>query len=207
MNASLSNVSGRTGQSDQQIINYGFTAITPLLTYFSLLLNANYSDALVKVDKDYDTEEEIREALDADCSSLTNSAKRAKCEKLENSLVDYILQNNLYGTATPIGGSSGLRSFRQFRFKAAHTALYIVEFHTNLSSLLNILNYEDSRLSFVLFHDIGYANDDKIELFEESKVSNGIGLRYTQNRNSVNLQVASGSDDSSSWSLSFGKAF
>ena len=59
----------------------------------------------------------------------------------------------------------------------------------------------------MLFHDIGYANDDKIELFEESKVSNGIGLRYTQNRNSVNLQVASGSDDSSSWSLSFGKAF
>lgn len=207
VSTSLSHVSGRLGQSDQKILNYGLVGITPLLTHFSILGSMSFSDAMVEVNSDYDTEAEIRDELDADCASLTNASERAKCEKLENSLVDYILQNNTRGTAEPIGGSSGLRSFRQFRFKAAHTALYILEFQTNLSSLLNILNYEDSRLSFVLFHDIGYANDDKLLLFDKSKNSNGIGLRYTQNRNSVNLQIASGSDDSSSWSLGFGKAF
>lgn len=203
---SVSEISGRTGQSDQTTLNYGLNALMPINPIFSLRAKAQYSDAIVKVNSKYDTDAEIRAALDANCSSITNASERASCERLENNLVDYILQNNTRGTATPIGGSGGLRSFRQLRFRAAHTALYSVEAHTSLSELFNIFNKNQSSLSFIVFHDIGYASDDKLDLFEDFKVSNGAGLKLTKGNNAINLQAANGSDGSSSWSLSLGSA-
>lgn len=205
--SSVSSMSGRTGQSDQMIVNYGGNLILPFLSYFSFVTKVNHSDAIVDVNKKYDTESEVRDALDADCTSLADSDDQAKCERLEDSLVDYILQNNLKGTASPIGGGGGLRSFRQFRFKAAHTAVYIAEIHTSLSKLFDVLNSEGSNLGFIIFYDVGYANDDKSLLFDESKFSNGAGISFTKNNNSINLVAAGGSDDSRSWSLGFGTAF
>jgi hypothetical protein len=207
LNTSISKVSGRTGQSDQTILEYGATALVPIYTHFSLLFKAKFSDAIVKVNSSYDTDAEVRAALNANCSSVTDASKRTKCQNLENELVAYILQNNLRGTATPIGGSGGLRSFREQRFKATHTALYSAEFKTNLSSLFNILNSKGSRLELNLFYDQAYANDDKLKLLDESKFSNGAAIQIIKNSNAIKLQVASGSDDSNSWSLSFGKAF
>ncbi len=203
---SISDISGRTGQSDQKVLNYGANIIAPLSSFFSLRLKAQYSDAIVRVNTSYDTDTEIRTALGANCSSIVDASERASCERLENNLVDYILLNNTRGTATPIGGSGGPRSFRQLRFKAAHTALYSIEGHTSLSKLFNFLNNKNSNFLFVIFHDTGYANDDKSRLFENFKVSNGVGLRITKGSNAINLQAARGSDESSSWSLSLGSA-
>ena len=123
---SASQITGRVGQSDQTILDYGLKTIIPIHSHFSLILNAKYSDALVDINEKYDTDQEIRDALDAKCATITNASEREKCESLENELVAYILENNTRGTASPIGGSGGLRSFRELRFKAAHTALSLI---------------------------------------------------------------------------------
>lgn len=205
-NTSMSSISGRTGQSDQMILDYGMRVIVPFLSHFSASFKTKFSDALVEVDSSYDTDAEIRATLDANCSSIANLAERAKCTKLENDLVAYILENNKNGSATPLGGSGGLRSFREQRFKAAHTALYSAEIKTNLSTLFGILKSNDSILELITFYDLGYANDDKLDLFKESKFSNGVALQFSKKGNAVRLQAASGSDDSNSWSLNFGAA-
>ncbi len=205
-NTSISQISGRTGQSDQMILDYGTTALIPIYNHFSLMLKAKFSDAIVDVNSKYDSEEEVRSALDAKCTSISNPTERAKCQKLENELVAYILQNNLRGTTTPLGGSGGLRSFREQRFKATHTALYTAEFRTNISSLLNFSN-KSSKLHLNLFYDQAYASDDKLKLMDESKFSKGISVQLSKNSNAIKLQAANGSDNSNSWSLSFGKAF
>ncbi len=205
--SSISHISGRTGQSDQMILDYGAAGLIPLSTHYSITLKVNFSDAIVSVNKSYDTDAEVRAALGADCTTITNLTERAKCQKLENALVAYILQNNLRGTTNPLGGNAGLRSFREQRFKATHSALYSAEFNTNLSTLLGVLNAKNSKLALVLFYDQGFANDDKLELFKESKFSNGVALKYFKGAGSINLQAASGSDNSNSWSLGFGRAF
>jgi hypothetical protein len=192
---------------DQITLDYGFNAITPFLKHFSFGFKTKYSDALVDKNSKYDSEQEIRDQLAADCSSITSTAEREECEKLEEDLIAYILESNTSGQASPLGGNSGLRSFREQRFKAAHTALYSTEINTNISSLFNILNNKESKLVFTLFYDLGYANDDKLELFNQSKFSNGAGLKFYKGRGSVNLQAASGSDNSNSWSLGFGNSF
>lgn len=206
-NTAYSTISGRTGQSDQAIIEYGTTALIPLISEITLMLKAKYSDAIVQVNKSYDTDSEVRAALDAKCTTITDSIERTKCQNLENELVAYILQNNLKGTTTPLGGSTGLRSFREQRFKATHTAIYTAELRTNLSKLLNILKSGDSRIELNLFYDQAYASDDKLKLMDESKFSNGAGVQFVKGSNAIKLQAASGSDNTNSWSLSVGKAF
>ncbi|MBD64753.1 MAG: hypothetical protein CME62_06075 [Halobacteriovoraceae bacterium] len=201
---SLSHISGRTGQSDQMLLDYGFNGVLPVSPFFTFIGKAKHSDALVEVNKKYDTDSEVRDALDADCSTIADAGERSKCERLENDLVDYIVDNNNRGTALPIGGSGGPRSFRQLRFRAAHTAVYSLEAHTSLSQMFKMMNKKDTDLSLFVFHDIGYADDDKTELFKKSVVSNGAGLKLARGTNSINLQAAKGSDDSSSWSLAFG---
>jgi hypothetical protein len=204
---SIANISGRKGQSDQMIIDYSLMGIVPLHSYFSLLGRVQFSDAIVSINSSYDSEQEVKDALNADCSTLSDSTVKAKCFKLEAALVAYILQSNSRGTARPIGGSTGLRSFRELRFKSAHTAIYSAEFITNITGLFGSSGGGDSYIDLALFYDTGFANDDKLKLFDESKFSNGAELRFIKNSNSVKLQAAAGSDDTSSWSLSFGKAF
>jgi hypothetical protein len=207
VSTSIANISGRKGQSDQMILDYSAIGILPLHSFFSLLGRVQYSDAIINVNSNYDSEQEIKDALNANCSGIADSVERAKCLKIEAALVSYILQNNLRGTARPIGGSSGLRSFRELRFKSSHTAIYSTEFITNLSGLIGSSSKSDSYVDLAIFYDIGYANDDKLKLFDESKFSNGVELRLIKNNNSVKLQAAAGSDNTSSWSLSFGNAF
>ena len=207
LSSSINKISGRIGQSDQTILDYGAIGILPISNAFSFVAKANFSDAIIDVNKKYDSEEEVRSQLAANCTAITDAIAQAKCQKLENALVAYILQNNLRGTATPLGGSIGLRSFREQRFKATHTAIYIAEFHTSLSQLFGILKDNETSLNLVLFYDQGFANDDKLELFDESKYSNGAALQFNKGQRAIKLQVASGSDNTNSWSLSFGKSF
>lgn len=207
LNVSLNSLSGRTGQSDQQTLNYGIKGIVPIASHFSFAAKARFSDALVSVNEKYDTDTEVRDALEANCSTASTPNQQALCQNLENALVDYIVRNNNVGSATPLGGSGGLRSFREQRFKAAHTALYTAEFTTNLSSLLGVLKGKESGLGFVVFYDQGFASDDKLTLMDESKYSQGFSLVYSKGQGAIRLQAASGSDNSSSWSLGAGRAF
>lgn len=207
VNFSLAQLSGRTGQSDQLIIDYGLVGIIPVNNIFSFNLKSQFSDAVVSVNKKYDTDKEVRETLDADCSSISDNEMRARCSKVENQLVDYIVQNNTRGTARPIGGSSSLRSFRELRFKARHTAVVSTELITNISNLFNLGASENSSINLVVFYDQGYASDDKTDLLDSSKYSNGVAARFVKEANAVNLTYASGSDNSNAFSLSFGKTF
>lgn len=206
-NTSLSHISGRTGQSDQFILDYSAVGILPVSTGFSILSRVGFSDAVVNVNSKYDSKQEIQEALGANCSLISDTRQRAKCSKLEEELVAYILKNNTLGTARPLGGSSGLRSFRELRFKSAHKAFYSLELVTNLSEVFELNSQDLSRIDIALFYDLGFSNDDKTQLFEESKFSNGVEFRFVKASNSVKLQVAAGSDDTSAWSLGFGRAY
>jgi len=119
---SSSQLSGRKGQSDNSLINYGYRAILPLHSAISLYLAGSVSKASITKESSYNTSTAVDNALGVDCTTIADATKLANCQKLEAELIAYILQNNLQGTALPIGGNTSLRSFREFRYKAANTA-------------------------------------------------------------------------------------
>jgi len=207
LSSGFNQLSGRKGQSDHLLTNFTLALKYPIIESVIFKFKALRSTAVASSSK-YDKESEVRDALGVDCSGISNSSKRSECEKLENNLVQYIAAHNKYGTANAIGGSAGLRSFREQRFKAQNNQVTLTELAFRLSDYLNsTLFTKDRSLDLVSFYDTGYASDEKSELMDKHLYSRGVGLNINSENNTVMLQYSEGSYDSNAWFLSVGKSF
>ena len=197
---------GRVGQSDTLTTTYraaGFFGLGQSLTWGVFVLG---SDATVtRRETKYDTEDEVREALEIDCASVADSRKRAQCEQLEDDLSAYIAANNRYGTATPLGGSTTLRAYRELRFRAAHTRLVSTELRWRISESLSLgfFNRDGNQLEVVPFWEIGYASDQAGQLYDSSRASYGVSVRLFINNIPLRLGVAQG-EEGTAWFLTAG---
>lgn len=203
----VSSLSGRTGQSDQLIMDSGAKLLSPIYGPFSFILVFMSSHAYVTSTR-YDDKAAVEKALNIDCSKASDTTQQEACNKLEASLIDYLVASNKHGTATPVGGFASARSFRELRFKAANTAFHSAELRLSLGSLFfpNLVsNGKDA--SFGTFYDTAYASDDGADLWNKSVYSKGFGLNFFTGEMELQLQTSQGSFGSSAWSFSIGKLF
>lgn len=195
-------VTGRVAQSDVRTIDYSAHGALPVTESTSWFFGFSASDASVtKKETSYDTQGEVRTGFNVTCGNLTNAQERARCETLENHLVDFLSEQNKYGAASPLGGSTrGLRAYREARFKSAHSLLITNEFKWNLSRDINLPFFDgtEKRLTLAPFFELGYTNDLYSQLFAKNLYSYGLAMRAKIKRILLRLEGAFAEGDTKS---------
>lgn len=171
---------GRTGQSDQLVLNNSLSGYVPVTNGLTIAAHLGFSDAvIIKENQKYNTTEEITAAFNIDCSDLLET-KRRDCESLRDDLIQFVLASNTQGTASPLGGSTSLRAYREGRFKAAKTRVASLELRLDLSQMVSIpfLDPKDrSGLELTPFYDIGFAADQQKDIYSRQRFSYGASFR------------------------------
>jgi hypothetical protein len=114
------------------------------------------------------------------------------------------LASNKYGTASALGGGSGLRSYGEQFFKGANTLLQGIELDYQLPEF-SLFNGE-SKLHVVAFAETAQINDKLSDLFDDSLHSVGLGLRTYTDDLVLRLETAYG-EDGSAWAFRVGMPY
>lgn len=197
LGAGLGVQAGRTGQSDVLEQSLRATAYVPLGGRVTWATHLRLHDARpLRRAEAYDSEAEVAAALDADCTAVPDAAARARCVALAAGLARYIAASNRNGTATPLGGSTSLRAYRELRFRAAHTRLAATELRVRAGETLEL----------VAFVERGFAADDRAAVYDVARDSAGLGVRFWLGDLPVRLEGADG-DEGGAWFLTAGAAW
>lgn len=163
---------------DFAVIDYNLTGYLPIGKRNTWVFNHLRSDALVSQQGETDPAV-IQQQKGIDCAdpSLTPQQQQYCIEVVNN-----IVANNTYGTASSLGGLSRLRSYSQGRFSGAHTQFYGTEFRWNLtdeSTPFDIFVMKDIRTAFQLavFYEVGSTADLQQDVGKTWRDSYGVGLR------------------------------
>ncbi|MDD0852170.1 hypothetical protein HBN50_03635 [Halobacteriovorax sp. GB3] len=162
--ADLGYIFGRTGQSDMLLLNTSLWKAIPLSSNNALNFGMKSSHAFVA--SEFQTKDN---EIDGDCELITNSELQQRCLQLESDTNKFIKAHNRYGTAKPLGGNFGLRSFREFEFKSAHNLLLSSEFQQRLIG---------EKLYGLIFFELGQAQDRFEKIMNSSRFSSGAALHY-----------------------------
>jgi hypothetical protein len=162
---------------DYYVMDYNTTGYIPLGRRSTWAFNYFRSDAVVRKQGETDRTK-IEDRLDWHCSTITDPEQQRFC----NEVIDNTIANNIYGTATSLGGFSRLRSYSQGRYKGAHTLFYGTEIRWNLTderTPFDIFIMKDVRTSvqIALFYENGSTSDVRSELGDIMRDSYGFGLR------------------------------
>lgn len=163
---------------DFVIMDYNLTGYLPIGKRNTWVFNHLRSDALLSRQGETDPLV-IQQQQGIDC---TNPALTPLQQQYCIEVVNNIVANNTYGTASSLGGLSRLRSYTQGRFSGAHTQFYGTEFRWNLteeSTPFDIFVMKDIRTAFQLafFYEVGSTADLQQEVGKTWRESYGIGLR------------------------------
>lgn len=181
---------------DFSVMDYNLTGYFPLGKRSSWVFNYLRSDALVS--RQGETNPATIQSLQGiNCGDpLLTPQQQQYC----NNVVNNIVANNTYGTATSLGGLSRLRSFSQGRFSGAHTQFYGTEIRWNVtdeSTPFDIFVMKDIRTAFqlALFYEIGSTADLMQDVGKIWRDSYGVGLRMVTASGVVfRAEIANGHD-------------
>ena len=159
---------------DYYVMDYNTTAYIPIGRRSTWAFNYLRSDAVVTREGETDPAK-LEQQQGLNCSMATDPV-------LCRQVVDNMVANNKYGTATSLGGFSRLRSYPQGRFKGAHTEFYGTEVRWNLTDErtpfdLFIMKDVRTAVQVSLFYEIGSTADLRSELGKIMRDSYGFGLR------------------------------
>jgi hypothetical protein len=163
---------------DYAVMDYNLTGYLPLGTRNTWVFNHLRSDALVSRQGETDPAV-IQQQSGLNCS---DPALTAQQQQYCNAVVNNIVANNTYGTASSLGGLSRLRSYTQGRFSGAHTQFYGTELRWNLtdeSTPFDIFVMKDIRtsLQIALFYEAGSTADLQQDVGKIWRESYGLGAR------------------------------
>ena len=193
----LNNARTSTEYSGTDTLSYSVNGYIPIGDHSTWVFRGFASDAAVATQATT-SESRIRELLNVDCSGITTVSERAECEALEGALVQSLKSHNQLGTATPLGGSNMLRSFRQARFRAKHTAFVGSEIRWNKPDFIGGL-----QLQTALFTESGSAAETRSRLWKTSRSSYGVALRLIMDQLMIRLETATG-EEGQEWFLTAG---
>ncbi len=183
IDASMTTLAGRPAQSDLELFRVKFSG-TQKRRSFRLSYGTKINAALV-----------IRDAgpgaADLQCTAITDPALKSDCNKLQTQVNDFIVKSNSAGTTAPLGGSNGLRSYREMRFKAANTALSGIEFGWSPLS--------EYPVELLAFYELGHAADDLGSLYSRARYSIGTGVRVNLKGLPIRAEFAHGQEDSAAF--------
>jgi outer membrane protein assembly factor BamA len=168
----------RDSGPDFFVMDYNTTAYVPLGRRSTWAFNVLRSDAVVTRKGETDRSK-LQDQQGINCSdpSLTVEQQQFCIEVIDN-----MVANNTYGTATGLGGFSRLRSYSQGRYKGAHTLFYGTEVRWNLTdetTPFDIFVMRDIRtaIQVSLFYEAGSTADIRSEVGDIWRSSYGVGLR------------------------------
>ena len=171
-------------------IEYNVTAYLPLGKRSTWLFNYFRSDAHVVRQGETDRSV-IEQEQGLNCSTSTDPQR---C----NEVIDTIIAQNTYGTASSLGGESRLRSYPVDRFSGAHTIFYGTEVRWTLTEEarpFDIFIAKDVRtvLQLAAFYETGSVSDTRDRLGDVFRSSYGAGFRVvTMSGIVLRADVASG---------------
>ncbi len=196
LNASV--MTSNTEFSSTNTANYYVNAYLPVLENHTWVFRGFGSDTVVADEKTTDVDD-IKDKMEVNCAAVTDSSERKECEELRDNIADYLAAHNKYGTATPLGGNQMLRSYREMRFRGAHTRFLGTELRFNFPSTGMFSNYQ-----VALFYETGTAVDKTEDLDKEYLDSYGAAFRISSGKLTFRLEGANG-DEGPEWFLIAGK--
>ena len=160
------------------VMNYNMTAYLPIGKRSTWAFNLLRSDTVVTQKGETDpTKLQDQQGINCGDVSLTPLAQQDCIEVLNN-----MIANNTYGTASSLGGFSRLRSYPQGRYSGAHTQFYGTEVRWNItdeSTPFDIFVIKDVRTAIQLaaFYELGSTADLRNDVGDTWKKSYGVGFR------------------------------
>ncbi|MCB0393518.1 MAG: hypothetical protein KDD25_03110 [Bdellovibrionales bacterium] len=187
--------SGRAEESDQLTLSYKVSGYVPVATSLVWANTIFGSDATVLNEK-YGEPSDIRSKLGSNCSDISNQSHRDRCEDWQDDYVHYQSASNRNGSAYALGGSRYLRSYREGRFRGAHSRAFSSELRWTLSETLGIPYFTNSgrAIDLVPFWDVGFVNDFESKLYDSARNSFGASLRAYFSPTVIRLAYATGEE-------------
>jgi len=186
--------------SDQQadyseyfVNDYNLTTYLPMQKWDTLVFNLFYSHALV-TRKGLADDILLRQRYGLGCASGD-----AACAAAEDKLINGLLANNRYGTASALGGTQRLRAYDNGRYFAGQALFYGVEYRWNLTderTPFNILVARGVRtgIQLAVFAERGMVSDNFSGLFKDGRNSYGVGARLVLSGVIIRFDLAAGSE-------------
>jgi hypothetical protein len=168
----------RDSGPDFYVMDYNTTGYLPLGSRSTWAFNYLRSDAVVTRRGETDPDK-LRQLQGLNCNDpALTSEERDFC----NQVIDNMIANNKYGTATQLGGFSRLRSYSQGRYKGAHTQFYGTEIRWNLTdetTPFDIFVMKDVRtaIQVALFYETGSTGDARSDVGKIMRDTYGLGMR------------------------------
>lgn len=181
--------------SDYYVMEYNATGYIPAGKRNTIALNYFRSDAFVISTGETDRAT-IESGRGLDCGAVTDPEEQQQCDQV----VDNIIAENRYGTASSLGGTSRLRSYSHDRYIGAHSLFYGAEFRWNIteeSTPFNIVIMKDIRtaLQMAFFYETGSVADRLDDLGRIMRSSYGAGFRIVTGSGLIfRADVATGSE-------------
>jgi len=163
---------------DYSVMDYNLSAYFPIGKRSTWAFNLLRSDAVVTHKGETDPAK-LQNQQGINCSDPALTAQEQKfCTEVVNNMV----ANNTYGTATSLGGFSRLRAYSQGRYRGAHTQFYGSELRWNVtdeSTPFDIFVMKDIRTAIQLaaFYELGSTADLQRDVGKTWRESFGIGIR------------------------------
>jgi len=116
-------------------------------------------------------------------------------------LINQRIAANQYGTAALPGGTQRLRSFSNYRFRAAQALFYGAEYRWNLTDEHRPFNLYFAKgirtgIQLALFAEQGTVADESSQLFKNFKTSVGAGMRVVLTGVVIRMDFANGNEGS-----------
>jgi hypothetical protein len=190
----LTSLFTNTEFSDTNTANYFVNAYLPVKEHHTWVFRGFGSDTAVTNEKLTDIDE-IKSKLAVDCNQISDPGKKTECEELRDNIATYLAAHNKYGTATPLGGHNMLRSYRELRFRGAHSRFLGTEMRFNFPGSGLVSNYQ-----VAVFYEKGTAADHTRDIEKNYQASYGLALRMMLGKLMVRLEAANG-DEGPEWFL------
>lgn len=185
-------------QSEYFVNDYNLTGYIPFRSWDTLALNLFYSQSLItqKGETDFAT---LQQSSGLDCNQYPPGNQRNECIETEIRHLNNIIDNNRYGTASPLGGTQRLRSFDNYRFYASQALFYGFEYRWNLTdehTPFDIFIAKGIRTGIQLsaFWERGMVADHRDDLLDHARTSYGLGFRVILSGVIIRLDFADGDE-------------
>lgn len=183
-------------ESEYYVNDYNFSGYAPMRRWDTLAFNLFYSRAHVTRQGLTDTTL-LQQRYGLNCTQYPVGPERDACQATEDKLLAGKLANNLYGTASPLGGTQRLRSYDNWRYYAGQSLFYGVEYRWNLTderTPFNIYLAKGVRTGIQLaaFWERGMVADEFGQLFKNGRESYGIGARMILSGVIIRFDLANG---------------
>jgi outer membrane protein assembly factor BamA len=193
---------GNADMSEYFVNDYNLTGYLPTRKWDTLVFNLFYSRAHVTREGVTDSAL-LQQRHGLNCNQYPVGPDRNACLVTEAKLVEGMVANNRYGTASSLGGTQRLRSYDNGRFYAGQALSYGAEYRWNLTderTPFDIFIAKGIRTGIQLaaFWERGMVADEFGKLFKDGRQSYGIGARVVLSGVIIRFDLAHGNEGAQS---------